>query len=216
MIALVLTRFSLKLGFVAAVLVGVGFMVARNDERLQRITTLEDSEGVSGRIAGSANEGFLEILIYYPFGAGMGSAVGTSIPFFLAHLAPEPIGLENEYSRILVDQGWFGLAGWLALLGWLYACLPPARPPAPWGLGVVFMYSVTLACWATAFIGTGILTSIPGTFLLLTQMGVLVCVRNQGAVPEAVTGCTEDPADLEVEAADWDQGDRLRHVEKTL
>ena len=64
----------------------------------------------------------------------------------------------------------------------------------------MFMYSLTLACWATAFIGTGILTSIPGTFLLLTQMGVLVTVRYQGAVPEAVTGCTEDLADLEVEA----------------
>ena len=173
-IAFVLTRFSLKLGLVVAVLVGVGVVVARSDERLQRITTLEDSEYVSQRIAGSANEGFLELLIHYPFGAGMGSAVGTSIPFFLAHLAPEPIGLENEYSRILVDQGWFGLGGWLAFLGWLYARPPPARPPAPWGLGVVFMYSVTLACWATAFIGTGILTSIPGTFLLLTQMGVLV------------------------------------------
>ena len=143
------------------------------------------------RIAGSANEGFLELLIHYPLGAGMGSAVGTSIPFFLAHLAPEPIGLENEYSRILVDQGWFGLAGWLALLGWLYVRPPSARPPAPWRLGVVFMYSLTLACWATAFIGTGILTSIPGTFLLLTQMGVLVCVRNQGAVPEAVSPDTE-------------------------
>ena len=52
-IALVLTRFSLKLGLVAAVLVGVGLVVARNDERLQRITTLEDSEFVSQRIAGA-------------------------------------------------------------------------------------------------------------------------------------------------------------------
>ena len=199
-IALVLTRFSLKLGLVVAVLVGVGLVVAGSDERLQRITTLEDSEFVSQRIAGSANERFLEILIHYPFGAGMGSAVGTSIPFFLAHLAPEQIGLENEYSRILVDQGWFGLAGWLAFLVWLFVRPPLARPPAPWGLGVVFMYSLTLACWASAFTGAGILTSIPGTFLLLTQMGVLVCVRNQGAVPEAVTGSTEDLADLEVEA----------------
>ena len=215
-VALVLSRFSLMLGLVAAVLVGVGLVVAGSDERLQRITTLEDSEYVSQRIAGSGNEGFLEILIHYPFGAGMGSAVGTSIPFFLAHLAPEQIGLENEYSRILVDQGWFGLGGWLAFLVWLFVLPPLARPPAPWRLGVVFMYSLTLACWATAFIGTGSLASIPGTFLLLTQMGVLVCVRNQGAVTEAVTGSTEDLAELEVEVAGWDQGDRLRHVEKTL
>ena len=118
-----------------AVLVGVGLVVARNDERLQRITTLEDSEFVSQRIAGSANEGFLELLIHYPFGAGMGSAVGTSIPFFLAHLAPEQIGLENEYSRILVDQGWFGLGGWLALLGGCSLAHPRRGRRLPGGSG---------------------------------------------------------------------------------
>ena len=37
-----------------------------------------------------------------------------------------------------------------------------------------------------------------------------------GQTPEAVTGCTEDLADLEVEAAGWDQGDRLRRGEETL
>ena len=199
-VAWVLSRFSLKLGLVVAVLVVGGLIVAGNNERLQRASSLQDTEMVENRIALSANESFLDLLIDYPLGAGMGSAVGTSIPFFLAHLAPETIGLENEFSRILVDQGWFGLAGWLALLGWLYTRPPSARSRSPWELGVVFMYSLTLACWATAFIGTGILTSIPGTFLLLTQMGVLVCVRNQGAVPEAVSPDTETLADLEVEA----------------
>ena len=57
-IACVLTRFSLKLGLVVALLAGVGLIVARSDERLQRITTLGDSESVSGRIAGSATRGF--------------------------------------------------------------------------------------------------------------------------------------------------------------
>jgi len=187
LVAWVMTRLSLKLALLAAVLGWVGLFVARNDERLQRVTSLGDSESVSQRVAGSANEGFLEILIYYPFGRGMGSANGTNIPFFLAHLAPEQFGLENEFCRILVDQGWFGLAGWLALVGWLCARPPSGRSRAPWWLGVVFMYSLTLSWWATSFIGTGLLTSIPGTFLLLTEMGVLVTVRGQGAVPEAVS-----------------------------
>ena len=117
----------------------------------------------------------------------MGSSAGTSIPFFLAHVAPEAIGLENEYCRILVDQGWVGLGGWLAFLGWLFVRPPPSRPADPWRIGVVLMYSLTLASWVSAFIGTGILSSVPGTVLLLTQMGVLVGVRARGAVPEAVS-----------------------------
>jgi len=186
-VAWALTRMSLKVGLVVGVLVWVGLAVARSDERLQRITTVTESGYVSQRIAGSANSGFLELMIQYPFGAGLGSAAGTSIPFFLAHLAPEQIGLENEYSRILVDQGWFGLAGWLALLAWLYARPPTGRSRPPWWLGVVLMYSLTFTCWATAFIGTGILASIPGTFMLLAEMGVLIGVRARGAVPGAVS-----------------------------
>ena len=68
LVAWVMTRLSLKIALLAAVLGWAGLSVARNDERLQRGTSLGDSESVSQRVAGSANEGFLEILIYYPFG----------------------------------------------------------------------------------------------------------------------------------------------------
>ena len=118
---------------------------------------------------------------------GWGPSAGTSIPYFLADMAPEPIGMENEYGRILVDQGWVGLGGWLAFLVWLFVRPPPSRPADPWRIGVVLMYSLTLAFWVSAFIGTGMLSSVPGTVLLLTQMGVLVGVRARGAVPEAVS-----------------------------
>src|SRR5262249_49709540 len=112
-IAWLLNRFSLKLAVLMAVLVGAGFAVARDNARLQRITTVADSEYVSSRIASSVNLGVLELVFYYPFGAGMGTAAGNSIPFFLSHLAPEQFGAENEYCRIMIDQGWFGVAGWL-------------------------------------------------------------------------------------------------------
>src|SRR5208337_2704919 len=85
---------------------------------------------------------------------------------------------ENEYGRILVDQGWFGLGGWLAFLVWLFVRPPPARRLAQWRLGVVLMYSLALACW---------LSAVPATVILLTQMGVLVAVRAWGAVPEPVS-----------------------------
>ncbi len=186
-IAWVLMRLSLKLVLVIGLACWIGLAVARNNERFQRATTLADAESVSQRIGGSLHSSLFELIIYHPMGTGLGSAAGTSVPFFLRHLAPEQIGLENEYSRILLEQGWFGLAGWLAFLGWLFLRPPPARPAALWRFGVVFMYALTLTQWTTAFIGTGLLTSIPQTFLMLTQMGVLVAVRNQGAVPESVT-----------------------------
>lgn len=171
------TRFRPAIGLAAAVLVAAGLVVAGTDERLQRAATLDDTEAVSERIRGSANESFLELLIDYPLGAGMGSAVGTSIPYFLADRAPVAVGLENEYSHILVDQGWVGLVGWLVFLGWLFARPPAVRLDARWGLGVILMFALVLVNWATAFIGAGMLTSVPGAVLLLTQMGVLVRVR---------------------------------------
>jgi len=186
-IAWLLSRLSLTLGLVGVVLVAGGLKFASTGERFQRAISLEDTEIVGNRIAMSANASFLDLLISYPLGAGMGSSAGTSIPYFLADVAPIPIGLENEYCRILVDQGWVGLGGWLAFLVWLFVRPPPSRPADPWRIGVVLMYSLTLAFWVSAFMGTGTLSSVPGSVIVLTQMGVLVAVRYQRTVPEAVS-----------------------------
>lgn len=182
LLAWVLTRFSPALGLAGAIVVGGGWWLASANERFQRAISLGDTDYVSNRIAGSTNASFLELLGDHPMGAGMGSSVGTSIPYFLAQVAPVQVGLENEFCRILIDQGWVGLGGWLAFVGWLYIRPPPSRPSAPWRLGVVLMYSFTLASWMTAFIGTGMLSSVPASVLLVTQMGVLVAVRGRGAV----------------------------------
>jgi hypothetical protein len=176
-IALVIARLHLGIGIVAVALTVVGGVIATNNERLQRAFTLEDADLVSDRIRMSANQSFFELLAEYPAGAGMGSSVGTSIPFFLADRAPVAIGLENEYSRILVDQGLLGLGLWLAFLIWLLHRPPPLRLDVPWGFGAVFLFALVLANWSTAFIGTGTLSSVPGSVLLLTQMGVLVRIQ---------------------------------------
>lgn len=176
-IAWSITRFNPIVGLVAVGVIIIGVVIASTNERLQRAATLDDPEYVSARIEVSANESFLDLLLTKPMGAGMGSSVGTSIPYFLASRAPRAVGLENEYCRILVDQGWMGLGGWLVFLGWLFSRPPPLRLGMGWGLGVVLMYALTLTNWSTAFIGTGTLASIPGSVLLLTQMGILVRVR---------------------------------------
>ena len=180
-IAWVIARLHPGIGVVAVALTVVGGVIAANNERLQRAFTLEDSELVSDRIRLSANQSFFELMAEYPAGAGMGSSVGTSIPFFLADRAPAAIGLENEYSRILVDQGLVGLTLWLTFLLWLLHRPPPLRLDVPWGLGVVCMFALVAANWLTAFIGAGTLSSVPSSVLLLTQMGVLVRVREVAA-----------------------------------
>ena len=70
-----------------------------------------------------------------------------------------------------------GLAMWLAFLIWLLHRPPPVRLGTPWGIAVVLMFALVLTNWATAFLGTGTLSSIPGSVLLLIQMGVLARVR---------------------------------------
>ena len=176
-IAWLMSGFSRRLGGVIGVIVVASVALIAANERFQRILILEDTSFVEARIHGSMNEGFAVLLLKYPFGAGIGSAAGTSLPSFLSDLAPKQIGAENEYCRILVDQGWAGLALWLAFLGWM---LWPPPKPQDWhqqGLTIVMMYGLILVTWATAFIGTGTLAGVPGSVILLAQMGVVITNR---------------------------------------
>jgi hypothetical protein len=189
LIAWICTRFNPVVGMVAAGLTLAGFGIALSNERFQRALSLDDTEAVTGRIRVSANERFLELAVQYPIGAGMGSSAGTPIPYFLADRAPVPIGMENEYCRILIDQGWLGLVLWGGFLYWLFSRPPPLRLEAPWGIGVVLAYSLCLTSWLTGFIGLGLLASIPGSVLMLMLMGILARIREQ-ADEEAV--CDRD------------------------
>jgi hypothetical protein len=168
------TRFNPTIGAVALALTSLTLLYASSNVRLQRIMTLEDTELVSDRISTSMNASLIDLMADYPAGAGMGSSVGTSIPYFLADKAPEAIGLENEYSRILIDQGLIGLALWFGFIIWLLHRPPPLRLAAPGGLGIMIMFALVLTNWSTAFIGAGTLSSVPCSVILLMQMGILI------------------------------------------
>ena len=176
-VAWVVSRFHPSIGLIAVLLVGVTIAVGTTDERLSRSTDFGDVASVSERVRGGTNDTFFDLMVEYPAGAGMGSSFGTSVPFFLADRAPKAIGLESEFCRILVDQGLIGLGLWLAFLGWLLCRPPPHRLDTGWGFGVVFMFALAVTNWATAFFGAGTLSAIPGSVLMLTQMGVLARVR---------------------------------------
>ncbi len=167
------TRFNLAVGALAVGIVAAAALYAGTDERFQRVQSLEDTGMVSDRVSGSANASFFDLMAQYPLGAGMGSSSGTSVPFFLADRAPEAVGLENEYCRILIDQGLVGLGLWLGFVVWMFRSPPRLRLNAPWGLGVMMMFALCLTNWATAFIGAGTLSSIPASVMMLVQMGVL-------------------------------------------
>ncbi|MCI0573046.1 MAG: hypothetical protein L0Y66_20050 [Myxococcaceae bacterium] len=161
-------RTLLATAFVGAV---VGFSVA-STERLQRFLTLNDTSYVEERVGGSVNVGLLDILLEYPVGAGLGAASGTSVPYFLSGYLRPQVGLESELSRIQLEQGVVGLLFWILFIGWTLLRFPSAEGRA--GISPRrAMWALVLVEWATAFVGTGMLTSIPHTPLLLLMMGVL-------------------------------------------
>ena len=176
------TRPSFKmLAAVTGIALVVGVVVMRNP-RFQRFATLQDTEYVSERVSWSVNSSLWNVMQDYPLGNGLGSAAGTSIPFFLADLARPQVGLENEFGRIALEQGIIGLVMWLAFVAWLVTRMPPRRRGA-WVVADRMMWLTMCVMWMTAFIGTGLLSSIPGSALLLLYMGAMVGMRRPAPAP---------------------------------
>lgn len=149
-------------------------LLASTDERFRRFESLSDVETVGQRLEVSINTAFFSLLLEFPLGAGLGSAGGTSIPFFLLDLAKPQVGLENEFSRILVEQGLIGLFLWLMFLVWTVRHFPRAVPSTPPPVAERLMWAFVLVLWMTAGFGTGTLTSVPTSAILLIYMGALV------------------------------------------
>jgi hypothetical protein len=149
--------------------------VVSGEERLQRFLTLRDSSYVTERIAGSVNLGFIEVASQYPLGNGLGGG-GTSIPYFLQDRVRNVVAIENEYARILLEQGIPGLLIWVGFLAWVFSRRSNVTGQ-PWFLARRLGWVWCLGAFATGVLGTGLLTSIPATALLLLTLGWI-------AVPE--------------------------------
>ncbi len=162
-------RFATLFGFLI-VAAGVVYLVTHN-ERLQRFESLADTDYVQTRIGGSVNQSFFDLLRAYPFGNGLASAFGTSIPFFMKPLVTgHVIGIENEYGRILAEEGIIGLVLWVVFLGWTFTRknVPRVATPAATVFGVV----IAFIYWAGSVVGTGVLAGIPTTSMLLILCGM--------------------------------------------
>jgi hypothetical protein len=137
--------------------------------RMQRFLTLQDTDYVVRRIHGSINENFISVAIEYPMGNGLGGG-GTSLPYFLQDRLKNPIVLENEYARIMAEQGIPGLLLWLGFIIWLATRPPPARSSLCYkGKSLARLFC--LISFATAPLGLGMLDGIPSTATLLMLAG---------------------------------------------
>lgn len=170
-------RFKFALAWMAAVAITICAVVL--SPRLQRITTLEQPDYVSWRVGLSLNEKVVELAQEYPLGNGLGGG-GTSLPYFLAADRPVQLpGLENDYVRIMLEEGLPGLLLWLAFIGWVFL-RRPAKRSDPWKLGRRLAWFCCAVYFATAWIGIGLFVSIPGAAMLFLLIGWMVAPQPIG------------------------------------
>jgi hypothetical protein len=146
----------------------VGTLVAVSP-RMQRFVTIDNTSYLKKRVSSSVNSNFLDLAAEYPFGNGLGGG-GTSMPYFLVGELRNPVVIENEYGRIMLEQGLPGLALWLAFIFWVLT-RPLPRRTDPWFLGKWLARVATAYCFMVAPTGLGTLTSIPGTALIMLFAG---------------------------------------------
>jgi hypothetical protein len=156
-----------RFGWIA--MIGFVVLLIVSSTRLQRFLTLENTRFVKTRISGSINQSLIELAAEYPMGNGLGGG-GTSMPYFLESEVRHLVAIENEYGRILLEQGLPGLALWIWFMLWTLTRPLPHRNES-WYLGRWLARVVVGIAFAFAATGTGLLTSIPGTALVLLYAG---------------------------------------------
>jgi hypothetical protein len=170
MVTVLKGRMTHRKRVVISLLILVMAGVAMRNERFQRFKSLSDTDYLEDRISGSVNRSFLEILLEYPMGNGLGGG-GTSIPYFLQGQVRNPIGLENEYARILCEQGIIGLLLWLGFVAWFLGHLKSIFAKGPWATGRRLVWCLSVFVLGSGAIGTGMLTAVPHSAILLLGIG---------------------------------------------
>ena len=145
-----------------------GFAALRN-ERFQRFKSLSDTDSVSDRVAGSVNRGFFEILLEYPMGNGLAGAA----PAFLIFCKTRSRIPSEWKTNTRASSASRALSAFSCGSGfWAGSFSEPASPsrPAAGRLPETDL-GLTAIAFGTAWIGTGLLTSIPGTVLIVIGLG---------------------------------------------
>lgn len=198
-VLVVIASLSGKLGALkrvvwAAAIIAVVWSAMHN-ERWQRYKEL-DSESVQDRVAGSVNRTFWEVLVEYPLGNGLGGG-GTSIPYFLASQVKQPVEVENDYARILLEQGIVGLLLWIGFLVW-FVTNRATFVKDQWLTGRRMAWYLCLLTFLIGVIGMGMLSSVPNSFMFLMCLGwtAVSPVRAAATAPIQVTRPRGTPVSL--------------------
>lgn len=159
------------MGLWLSIIVVTGWFVFQ-DERLQRFATLRDTDAIAVRLGGSVNANFTTAVLEFPMGNGIGAG-GTSIPYFLSNRLENPLWIENEYARIQLELGLPGLLMWFAFILWLLSN-GFSRTMSQRNLGRRLAFTATVAYLFSGLTGTGLVTSIPQSVLVLFFFGWIV------------------------------------------
>lgn len=164
----VFQRYRTRLLLVVAIVA----LVVMSQERMQRFVSLFDVGLVTERVGWSINRSFFDLASRYPLGNGLGAG-GTSVPHFLEDRIRDRVIMENEYARILLEQGMGGLLIWLAFIVWLMIRSRP-KHGEPWELSRRMFRVLIGAQFAVGLIGIGLFTAIPQSALLFLFAGWIV------------------------------------------
>ena len=90
--------------------------------------------------------------------------------------------MENEYARIVLEQGLPGLALWILFIVWVLV-RSPGRMRDSWVLGRRLAWLTFFSAFFSGLLGMGMFTSVPQTVIMLTTMGWFVVARKPAPVP---------------------------------
>jgi len=178
------SRITYAFGWIV-IMAAIG-LFASGEARLQRFTDLKNADVLTERVGWSVNMTFVELATRYPLGNGLGGG-GSSIPYFLQDRIKNPVGMENEYARIMLEQGIFGLLLWIAFIIWLFA-QGRGSPTDPWRHGRRLAWWACMISFVTSLIGIGLFVSVPQTCLLFISAGWVAAKQNVPALEENARG----------------------------
>jgi len=175
-------RSKISYAFGWLVIIGAIGLFASSEARLQRFTDLKNADVVTERVGWSVNMTFFELAARYPFGNGLGGG-GSSIPYFLQDQLHNPVVLENEYARIMLEQGIIGLLLWGAFIIWLFT-QGRGDPNDPWNQGRRLAWWGCVIAFASGVVGIGLFVSVPATAILFINTGWVAARQRVPALAE--------------------------------
>jgi O-antigen ligase len=94
--------------------------------------------------------------------------------------------MENEYARILCEQGIIGLMLWLGFIAWYLSRVFQVFAKGSWATSRRLVWTYSVLTLAIGVIGEGMLTAIPATAMLLLGIGwtsVAMCAEEPTGRP---------------------------------